>query len=183
MYKAVKMIAGKGFSKPVSLDGTSPDIWINHFKNILGQEHKPETKGTEALRLQRAWKICEEELTTGEDELTKLFYDNEYHLQFHYRRKTSLTNEFLMTNKIKYQGRSKKWDINLKPPTETEVKTAIDTTKKNRAVAQILPTELFSNSPQLTKILTQIITKIWKGEEIPKDWLRATMCLLYKKRK
>jgi hypothetical protein len=47
-------------------------------------------------------------------------------------------------------------------------------------VANIIPTELFTNSDFACQLLTTLIGRIWNGEAIPSQWLNAVLCLLYK---
>ena len=75
---------------------------------------------------------------------------------------------------------SNSWDISIDVPTEIEVFDAVKSARKNKAVAGIIPTELFLNSNLACRILTSLIRRIWNGEEIPSSWLNAALCLLYK---
>jgi len=74
----------------------------------------------------------------------------------------------------------KQWDIPSNAPTQTEILDAAKSARRNKAVAGIIPTELFLNSNLACKILTVLIERIWNGEEIPSSWLNAALCLLYK---
>ena len=72
------------------------------------------------------------------------------------------------------------WNVNISPPSLEEVEKALKMAKKRKAVANIIPTELFQNSATAMRILTFVIARIWDGEDIPEDWLRANLVLLYK---
>ena len=72
------------------------------------------------------------------------------------------------------------WDVNIDPPSLEEVEKVLKMAKKRKAVANIIPTEFFQNSATGMRILTFMIRRIWDGDNIPEDWLRANLVLLYK---
>ena len=142
VYQVVNLL-GKKSCPPASLEGTDPDIWVKHFRQLLGEVKPPKVKASASIQQMEAWKLCEHSLNNA----------------------TSSTNQ---------------WNIPLDAPTQTDVLDAVKSARKNKAVAGIIPTELFVNSQLACKVLTILIGRIWNGEEIPSSWLNAALCLLYK---
>ena len=72
------------------------------------------------------------------------------------------------------------WRCDMDLPSNDEVKKTVLASKKNKAVSGIIPTEFFANSEIGLSVLASMVRRVWRGEEIPQEWLDAALCLLYK---
>ena len=74
-------------------------------------------------------------------------------------------------------------NINTDPPTEIEVKSAIQSLKLNKSPGgdQISAEMLLADLNTSTKVLTDLLNKIWKNEKLPEDWVKGIIIKLPKK--
>ena len=67
-----------------------------------------------------------------------------------------------MRNEPEWQTNT--WDVNAAPPSDDEVMNAAKATRHNRVIAGVIPTELWTNSPLATRILSMLVQCVWSGE-------------------
>jgi exonuclease III len=67
IYRLVRLIAGKGFGGSSSLDGSDPDIWVNHFVKLLGEAKPPENTAPEIIKATKAWRTCKDKIDDLEE--------------------------------------------------------------------------------------------------------------------
>ena len=74
-------------------------------------------------------------------------------------------------------------DITQEPPTLEETKKAIQKLSNNKAAGMdgIVAELMKEGPPELISELHQLMVRIWRDEEIPRDWSRSLICTLYKK--
>jgi hypothetical protein len=73
----------------------------------------------------------------------------------------------------------------LNDPTYNEVKNVVLKLKSHRSPGpDNVPTDLLKNGGVLRKSrIFKLILKIWKKEEMPKDWSEGIICPIFKKRR
>ena len=64
VYQVVNLL-GKKSCPPASLEGTDPDIWVKHFRQLLGEVKPPKVKASASIQQMEAWKLCEHHLNNA----------------------------------------------------------------------------------------------------------------------
>ena len=74
-------------------------------------------------------------------------------------------------------------DINSDPPTEREVRNAIQNLKLNKSPGgdQITAEMLLADLDTAVEVLTDLLNKIWRKEKLPEDWTKGIIIKLPKK--
>ena len=74
-------------------------------------------------------------------------------------------------------------EINSDPPTEREVRNAIQNLKLNKSPGgdQITAEMLLADIDTAVKVLTDLLNKIWRKERLPEDWTKGIIIKLPKK--
>eukprot|EP00392_Amoebophrya_sp_AT5.2_P008665 g8693.t1 len=65
-------------------------------------------------------------------------------------------------------------------PTSEEIGAAVRGLKRGRSHAGLLPSEVFAASEIALRVMTAVVKRIFRGEEIPTAWLEAAIALLHK---
>ena len=80
---------------------------------------------------------------------------------------------------------SSTWTVSSEPPTEIEVKEAVNRLKLNRAAGpDDLPPILFKNgNTALLATITRLFENIWQSESVPKCWGESIVIPIFKKGK
>ena len=64
VYQLVNLL-GKKSCPPASLEGTDPEIWVKHFRQLLGEVKSPKVKASAGIQQMEAWKLCDHRLNSA----------------------------------------------------------------------------------------------------------------------